>query len=82
MESPKKEAELTTVKLTAEAVKRLGIETATVQTEIGQPRRGQLGGEVTVPEGRPGHRHRAGGRHGVGGLRGPAWRTGDARRRS
>ena len=51
VESPKKEAELTTVKLTAEAVKRLGIETATVQTESAAATR-SLGGEVTVPEGR------------------------------
>ena len=51
VESPRKEAELTTVKLTAEAVKRLGIETATVQTESAAATR-SLGGEVTVPEGR------------------------------
>ena len=51
VESPKKEAELTTVKLSPEAVKRLGIEVVTVQTESAAATR-SLGGEVTVPEGR------------------------------
>ena len=51
VESPKKEAELTTVKLSPEAVKRLGIEIVTVKTESAAATR-SLGGEVTVPEGR------------------------------
>ena len=51
VESPRKEAELTTVKLSPEAVKRLGIEVVTVQTESAAATR-SLGGEVTVPEGR------------------------------
>ena len=51
VESPKKEAELTTVKLSPEAVKRLGIEIVTVKTESAAATR-WLGGEVTVPEGR------------------------------
>ena len=51
VESPRKEAELTTVKLTPEAVKRLGIETVTVKTESAAATR-SLGGEVAVPEGR------------------------------
>ena len=51
VESPRKESELTTVKLTPEAVKRLGIETVTVKTESAAATR-SLGGEVAVPEGR------------------------------
>jgi RND family efflux transporter MFP subunit len=51
VESPKREAELTTVKLSQDAVKRLGIETAVVTIETAAATR-SLGGEVTVPEGR------------------------------
>ena len=79
VESPRKEAELTTVKLSPEAVKRLGIEIVTVKTESAAATR-SLGGEVTVPGRAHGHRHRAGGRHGIGGLRRPARRAGHARR--
>jgi RND family efflux transporter MFP subunit len=48
---PRTEAELSTVTLTAEAVKRLGIETVTVRTDSAPATR-TLGGEVVVPEGR------------------------------
>ena len=51
VEAPRPEAELTTVKLSQEAVKRLGIETAVVKTDTAAATR-SLGGEVTVPEGR------------------------------
>ena len=51
VESPKPESELTTVKLSQEAVKRLGIETAVVTIDTVAMTR-SLGGEVTVPEGR------------------------------
>jgi RND family efflux transporter MFP subunit len=51
VESPKREAELTTVKLSADAVKRLGIETTVAKIEVAAATR-VLGGEVTVPEGR------------------------------
>jgi membrane fusion protein, heavy metal efflux system len=51
VQSAKPEAELTTVRLSAEAVKRLGIETVVAQTEAAAATR-SLGGEVTVPEGR------------------------------
>jgi membrane fusion protein, heavy metal efflux system len=51
VEHPRTEAELSTVKLTPEAVKRLGIETVTVKTETAAATR-TLGGEVVVPEGR------------------------------
>lgn len=51
VEAPKAEAALTTVKLTADAVKRLGIETAVVRQDTAAATR-TLGGEVTVPEGR------------------------------
>lgn len=51
VESPRKEAELTTIKLSPEAVKRLGIETVVVKLEAAAATR-SLGGEVTVPEGR------------------------------
>ena len=51
VESPRKEADLTTVKLSAEAVKRLGIETVVVKLDSAAATR-SLGGEVTVPEGR------------------------------
>jgi membrane fusion protein, heavy metal efflux system len=51
VEHPRTEAELSTVKLTAEAVKRLGIETVAVKTEAAAATR-TLGGEIVVPEGR------------------------------
>ena len=46
-----REAELTTVRLTPEAVKRLGIETVAVKTDVAPATR-SLGGEIVVPEGR------------------------------
>jgi membrane fusion protein, heavy metal efflux system len=51
VEHPRKEADLTTVKLSDDAVKRLGIETVAVQTDSAAATR-TLGGEVVVPEGR------------------------------
>ncbi len=51
VERPRTEAELTTVKLSEDAVKRLGIETVAVQTDSTAATR-TLGGEVVVPEGR------------------------------
>ena len=51
VQAAKPEAELTTVRLSAEAVKRLGIETVVAQTETAAATR-SLGGEVSVPEGR------------------------------
>lgn len=51
VEHPRTEAELTTVKLSEEAVKRLGIQTVAVQTDSAASTR-TLGGEVVVPEGR------------------------------
>jgi cobalt-zinc-cadmium efflux system membrane fusion protein len=51
VDHPRTEAELSTVKLTPEAVKRLGIETVTVKTEAAAATR-TLGGEIVVPEGR------------------------------
>jgi RND family efflux transporter MFP subunit len=51
VEHPRTEAELSTVKLAPEAVKRLGIETVTVKTEAAAATR-TLGGEIVVPEGR------------------------------
>ena len=51
VENPRTEADLTTVTLTAEAVKRLGIATVAVTTEQAPSTR-TLGGEVVVPEGR------------------------------
>jgi multidrug efflux pump subunit AcrA (membrane-fusion protein) len=51
VEHPRTEAELSTIKLTAEAVKRLGIETVTVRTDSATATR-TLGGEIVVPEGR------------------------------
>ena len=50
VEAPRAEAELTTVKLSPEAVKRLGIETAVAKVDTAAATR-SLGGEVTVPEG-------------------------------
>ena len=51
VEAPRPEAELTTVKLSPDAVKRLGIETVVVKIDTAAATR-SLGGEVTVPEGR------------------------------
>ena len=51
VEAPRPEAELTTVKLSPEAVKRLGIETAVAKIDTAAATR-SLGGEVAVPEGR------------------------------
>jgi RND family efflux transporter MFP subunit len=51
VEHPRAEAELSKVKLTPEAVKRLGIETVAVKTEAAAATR-TLGGEIVVPEGR------------------------------
>jgi RND family efflux transporter MFP subunit len=51
VEHPRTEAELSTVKLSPEAVERLGIETASVKTEAAAATR-TLGGEIVVPEGR------------------------------
>ena len=51
VEHPRTEAELSTVKLTADAVKRLGIETVTVRTDSAAATR-TLGGQIVVPEGR------------------------------
>lgn len=51
VEAAKPEAELTTVKLSAEAIKRLGIETAVSRTDSAAATR-SLGGEIAVPEGK------------------------------
>lgn len=51
VEAAKPEAELTTVRLSPEAVRRLGIETAVAQIDAAAATR-TLGGEVVVPEGR------------------------------
>jgi membrane fusion protein, heavy metal efflux system len=51
VEHPRAEAELSRVKLTPEAVKRLGIETVAVKTEAAAATRTR-GGEIVVPEGR------------------------------
>jgi len=51
IEHPRTESELTTVRLTPEAIKRLGIATVTAKTETAPATR-VLGGEVVVPEGR------------------------------
>ena len=48
--APVKEAELTTVKLTADAEKRLGIKTVTVEKRA-VPRTRNVGGEVVAPSG-------------------------------
>ena len=50
VEHPRTEAELTTVKLTQDAVNRLGIQTVAVKTDSAASTR-TLGGEVVVPEG-------------------------------
>ncbi len=51
VESPRPESALTTIKLTADAVKRLGIEVVAARVDTAAATR-TLGGEVTVPEGR------------------------------
>jgi membrane fusion protein, heavy metal efflux system len=51
VEAPRPEAELTTVKLSSEAVKRLGIETAVAKIDTAAATR-SYGGEITVPEGK------------------------------
>jgi RND family efflux transporter MFP subunit len=51
VENPQTEAELATIKLTPEAVARLGIETVAVKTEAAAATR-TVGGEIVVPEGR------------------------------
>lgn len=51
VESPRPEADLTTVRLSSEAVARLGIETVVTRTDAAAATR-SLGGEVTVPEGK------------------------------
>lgn len=51
VDAPRTEAELTTVKLSEDAVKRLGVETFVVTTDTAVITR-SLGGEVMVPEGR------------------------------
>jgi len=51
VEAPRPEAELTTVKLSPDAAKRLGIETVAATIDTAAATR-SLGGEVTVPEGR------------------------------
>jgi membrane fusion protein, heavy metal efflux system len=51
VEAPKAEADLTTVRLSAQAVKRLGIETVVARNDLAAATR-SLGGEVSVPEGR------------------------------
>ena len=48
---PKPEADLTTVKLSPEAIKRLGIETETAQVQDAAGTR-TVGGDIVVPEGR------------------------------
>jgi membrane fusion protein, heavy metal efflux system len=51
VEHPRAEAELSTVRLTPEAVKRVGIETVVVKSEAAAATR-TVGGEIVVPEGR------------------------------
>jgi RND family efflux transporter MFP subunit len=51
VEAAKPEAELTTVKLSTDAIERLGIETAVARTDSAAATR-SLGGEVSVPEGK------------------------------
>ena len=51
VDAPRLEGELTTVKLSPEAVQRLGIETAVVRIDTAAATR-SVGGEVQVPEGR------------------------------
>ena len=51
VDAPRPEAELTTIRLTADAVKRLGIETVVATIDAAAATRSR-GGDVTVPEGR------------------------------
>jgi RND family efflux transporter MFP subunit len=51
IQNPRTEADLSRITLTAEAIKRLGIETVAVTSDIAAATR-TLGGEVVVPEGR------------------------------
>ncbi len=51
IEHPRTEAELSTIRLTAEAANRLGIATVVVTTETAAATR-TLGGDIVVPEGR------------------------------
>jgi RND family efflux transporter MFP subunit len=51
VEHPRTEAEISTIRLTADAVKRLGVQTVAVKTDVAAGTR-TLGGEVVVPEGR------------------------------
>ena len=51
VEAARPEGELTTVKLSEQAVKRLGIQVAVVKVDTAAATR-SLGGEITVPEGR------------------------------
>ena len=51
VEAPRPEADLTTVKLSQDAVKRLGVETVAAKIDTAAATR-SLGGEVTLPEGR------------------------------
>lgn len=51
IENPRTEIDLSTIRLTPEAVKRLGIETVAVKQDVAASTR-TLGGEVIVPEGR------------------------------
>ena len=51
LQHPRTEAEISTIRLTADAVKRLGVQTVAVKTDVAAATR-TLGGEVVVPEGR------------------------------
>lgn len=51
IQNPRTEADLSTITLSSEAVRRLGIETVVVKSESAAATR-RLGGEVVVPEGR------------------------------
>lgn len=51
VEHPRPEGELSTIKLSPDAVKRLGVETVAVRTDAAAATR-TLGGEIVVPEGR------------------------------
>lgn len=51
VEHPRTEAEISTIRLTADAVRRLGVQTVAVKTDVAAATK-TLGGEVVVPEGR------------------------------
>jgi len=51
VEHPRAEAEISTIRLTPDAVKRLGVQSVAVKTDVAAATR-TLGGEVVVPEGR------------------------------